>query len=175
MNRIMILNKLLDKYAFSEQINYKARQHLVKSKKTVLRKTLKEVSNYSIFFSIVITVYYFLSRTGLKASLFTCKIIATGLIITTGTAAISGTTYSAIKIIRSISEEKTESTETELSPAKNQSNNKSDIGSESLKGNFIVNPFISKNVSKEVADRVTRNIKKELSRHSDCGRAFKNQ
>jgi hypothetical protein len=100
MNDAARLNALLEKYRFVDPVPDAARRYMLKSRRRILIACLKKVNNYSIFFAVVLFVYFLARKLKLNFSLTSVKIIAVSAnIAVAGIAA--GTVYTAVKFLPS--------------------------------------------------------------------------
>lgn len=91
-DRVEVFNNILNKYKFTDSVPVQVRDHVYSTKKSSLKKILKQVNDYSILFLIVIYIYFIFKNLGINASLFVCKIMLIGAIIAAAIP-VSYTTY----------------------------------------------------------------------------------
>jgi|GEM_PF-2784458 len=95
MNDIKSFHELLEHYRFTDAVPAPFRKSALRSQKSLFKKILKEVDEYTLFFGLCLTVLFFLSRVGLKMSLGAVKIITASLLVVVVTVPA---TYTVAKV-----------------------------------------------------------------------------
>ncbi len=95
MNDINSFHELLEHYRFTDAVPAPFRQSALSVQKRLLKKILKEVDEYTLFFSLCLTVLLLLSRAGVKVSLGGVKIVTAAFLVVGVTVPA---TYTAVKV-----------------------------------------------------------------------------
>jgi hypothetical protein len=96
MTEAAILEKIFDKYKFSAPVPATARERLVESRERVFRSALKELGVYSVWYAVILSVFFKLRNIGIKSSILAAKAVTiVGSIVVAGII-VSGT-YAAYK------------------------------------------------------------------------------
>lgn len=104
MKSIDIFHQVLEKYKTVEPVSLEVQEYILSSRKEVLKKILKKMGQFGIFYSISISIYYLLKKFSLNASLLQSKIIAGALIAVTATVTTGGGYVTTRYIIKKIKE-----------------------------------------------------------------------
>jgi len=77
-----VFDHILTRYKFRQPVPQPVQDYMLASRDQVLRDTLKKLNQYSLFYGIVLWVYFLLKKGGIGLGIMYCKIIAaTGVII----------------------------------------------------------------------------------------------
>ena len=93
------LEKFLEKYKFTAPVSAPVRGRLSESRKRVLKTTLKEVKEYSVWYALVLLVLLKARNIGIRFSFTAAKIVTIIGSITASGIIISGA-YAAVKYYR---------------------------------------------------------------------------
>jgi hypothetical protein len=90
------LRRIFERFKYFDPIDESARKNLAKSRKKVLKRALKEVKIYSLWYGLVLFCLLTARNFGLKPTILACKIAATATFII-ATGAVLGGSYIAVK------------------------------------------------------------------------------
>jgi hypothetical protein len=90
------LEGLLEKFKFTSPVSAPMRKSLLKSRARVLKSTLKELDDYSVWYALVLLILLKARSLGIKFSFISAKVFATAALIIASGAVIGGA-YAAVQ------------------------------------------------------------------------------
>lgn len=81
-NTTTTFKSVLRKFRFETDVPTEIRSHIYNNKKILLQIILKRINEYGIVYLLLISTFFALRNFGLKVSLFNCKLILLGAVIT---------------------------------------------------------------------------------------------
>jgi hypothetical protein len=92
------LEKLFEKYKYTAPVNDAGRERLIESRERVFKSALKELELYSVWYAVILSVFFKLRNIGIKSSIAAAKAITVVSAITAG-AIIAGGAITAYKYV----------------------------------------------------------------------------
>ncbi len=153
-----LLNRLLNKYKYTDSIPVEIRNFLVKSRTKVLKSSLKAVGDMNMLYSFTVTIFFGLRKFGIRPSLGTSQFVAGAVSIITASAFIVGSVYASHQLMAE------KGIVTPVSVNVKADTESDGVQQELRTYQFGVKMFIAKNVTKRITAKTVDTIAKELSR-----------
>lgn len=98
INNIEILNKILTKYKYRENLSVKDQKHIVSAKRKILSNILKSKGTHSMLFAASLRVFLLAKNIGLRITVIQSAVAATIITVTVASGVATGS-YLAVKKI----------------------------------------------------------------------------